>query len=122
VRDAVRRGDLVLPPGVRPEVVTFGLWALMFGAFMLAELHRPDGVLGVTDPVDAIRACWRAQMDGLGWRPVSADEPTLGAGDAAPAGRARAARATHPRGRSTASGRSTRGNGRNGRAGAEEQR
>src|SRR5688500_12943637 len=57
VRDAVRRGDLVLPPGLKPEVVTFGLWALMFGAFMLAELHRPNGMLGVTDPVDAIRAC-----------------------------------------------------------------
>jgi AcrR family transcriptional regulator len=73
VRDAVAAGDL--PRGVRPEIVTFGLWALMFGAFMLAELHRPQGILGIADPTEAIRACWAAHMDGLGWKAAPGGAP-----------------------------------------------
>jgi AcrR family transcriptional regulator len=111
VRDAVARGDLVLPVGVRPELITFGLWALMFGAFMLAELHRPDGVLGTADPVDAIRTCWRAQMDGLGWRPLSGED----------AGRVE--KPAHPRRAGTGAARSgVRGVRRARRTGREEQR
>src|SRR5262249_9378050 len=72
VRDAIERGDLVLPAGTRPEYVSLALWALMFGAFMLAELHRPSGLLGIDDPTDAVLAAWIAQMDGLDWKPLSA--------------------------------------------------
>jgi AcrR family transcriptional regulator len=68
VRAALERGDLALPRGMPPEYVTIGFWALMFGAFMLAELHRPEGLLGIEDPTEAILASWKAQMDGLGWR------------------------------------------------------
>lgn len=86
VREAVARGDLVLAAGLKPEDLTFGLWALMFGAFLLAELHRP-GPEVPTDPVAAIRACWRAQMDGLGWQPVTGagqDAPRRSPGTTAP--------------------------------------
>src|SRR5262245_36293337 len=82
VRDAVAAGDLVLPRGLRPEAITFGLWALMFGAFFLAELHRPTGVLGIEDPTDAILASWTAHMDGLGWRPTSKAASASGNGPA----------------------------------------
>jgi AcrR family transcriptional regulator len=77
VGDAIAAGDLVLPRGTTVETVTFGVWALMFGAFMLAEIHRPHragetgGVLGIQDPTDAVRRCWEALMDGLGWSPLS---------------------------------------------------
>jgi AcrR family transcriptional regulator len=80
VREAVSSGDLVLAKGVRPEAVTFGLWALMFGSFMLAELHRPQGVLGITDPADEVRAAWQVHMDGLGWRPTSKEHDYRAAG------------------------------------------
>jgi len=71
IRDAVAQGDLVLAKGSKPETLSFSLWALMFGSFMLAELHRPEGVLGVKDPTDVIRASCTATLDGLGWRPTS---------------------------------------------------
>lgn len=71
VRDAITCKDLTLSPGVKPEDVTFGLWALMFGSYMLAELHAgPDGILGVIDPAAAVRLHWALHMDGLGWKPT----------------------------------------------------
>jgi AcrR family transcriptional regulator len=70
VRDAVAIGDLVLARGTTPETVTFGLWATMFGGYLLAEMHRPDGILGVRDPEKAIRSSWEAHMDGLRWKPA----------------------------------------------------
>jgi AcrR family transcriptional regulator len=71
IRDGIARGDLTLPKGHRPETVSFSLWSLMFGSFMLAELYRPEGLLGVKDPTEAIRASCTALLDGLGWRPTS---------------------------------------------------
>ena len=72
VLDAISCGDLSLPRATPPEFVTHGLWALMFGAFLLAEIHRPrGGVLGIEDPTDAVLFAWNAQMDGLGWKPLS---------------------------------------------------
>jgi AcrR family transcriptional regulator len=73
VRDAVEAGDLVLPRGTTPEIVTFGLWSATFGAYLLEEIHRPEGLLGIRDPGQAVRATWRAHLDGLGWRPLSRD-------------------------------------------------
>ena len=74
VRDAVIRGDLVLPAGKRPEDVSFALFALMLGAHLLAELHGPEGLLGVTDPAAAVRLHSEAYMDGLGWKPILGKE------------------------------------------------
>ena len=38
-RDAIASGDLELPEGIEPEVLTFGLWSMSFGtyAIMAAE-------------------------------------------------------------------------------------
>jgi AcrR family transcriptional regulator len=74
VRDAVTRGDLALPARTRPEDVSFALFALMFGSHMLADLHAPEGLLGVTDPAAAVRLHWETYMDGLGWKPVVGKE------------------------------------------------
>ena len=70
VREAVTRGDLELPADKRPEDVSFALFALMFGSHMLADLHAPKGLLGVTDPAAAVCVNWETYMDGLGWKPV----------------------------------------------------
>ena len=70
VREAVARGDLALAAETRPEDVSFALFALMFGSHMLADLHAPKGLLGVTDPAAAVRLHWETYMDGLGWKPV----------------------------------------------------
>jgi AcrR family transcriptional regulator len=71
VREAVARRELALPRGVTPESVTFGLWATVFGAYLLDEIHGPGGMLGVRDPARVIRSTWAAIMDGLRWRPLS---------------------------------------------------
>jgi AcrR family transcriptional regulator len=74
VKEAVAAGDLSLPRGTTPETVTFALWATVFGAYLLEEIHRPEGLLGVRDPAATIRSTWAAHMDGLGWRPLSKEK------------------------------------------------
>lgn len=76
VRDGVASRDLTLPPKTRPEDVTFALWALMFGSYMILDLHAPDGLLGVTDPAAAVRLHFETYMDGLGWKPMLRAEET----------------------------------------------
>lgn len=79
VRDAVARGDLALPASTRPEDVCFAVFALMFGSHMLADLHAPRGILGVTDPAAAVRLHVETYLDGLGWRPLLDEEGTRAA-------------------------------------------
>jgi hypothetical protein len=43
---------------------------MMFGSFMLTELHSSEKTFGVDDPAAAIRVQWSVYMDGLGWRPL----------------------------------------------------
>ncbi len=76
VRDAVASRDLTLPAKTRPEDVTFALWALMFGSYMILDIHAPDGLLGVTDPAAAVRLHFETYMDGLGWKPMLRAEET----------------------------------------------
>jgi hypothetical protein len=74
VRDAVSRGDLVLPAGVAPEQMIFGLWSMYFGGLFLmssdVDLERKGGV---TDPMNALRRGAGALLDGYGWRPLSTE-------------------------------------------------
>lgn len=74
VRDAVSQGDLVLPKGVAPEQLIFGLWAMYFGGLFLmssdVDLERKGGV---TEPMNALRRAAGALLDGYGWKPLSAD-------------------------------------------------
>ena len=67
---AVATGDLVPGPGIDARTVPFALWAMMFGSFMLTELHSSEKTFGVDDPAAAIRVQWSVYMDGLGWRPL----------------------------------------------------
>jgi AcrR family transcriptional regulator len=71
VRDGIACGDLTLPRGLASETVTFALWSMMFGSFMLTEFKKPRGPLGRIDPAEAIRVNWAVYMDGLHWRPTS---------------------------------------------------
>ena len=70
---AVAASDLRPPPGVDVRAVPFALWSLMFGSFMLTELHSSEKAFGVRDPVAAIRVAWSVHMDGLRWAPVGGD-------------------------------------------------
>lgn len=70
---AVAAGDLRPPAGVDVRTIPFALWSLMFGAFMLTELHSSEKTFGVRDPVAAIRVSWALHMDGLRWAPVGGE-------------------------------------------------
>jgi AcrR family transcriptional regulator len=72
VRDAVSQGDLVLPKGVSPEQLVFGLWSMYFGGLFLMssdiDLQRKGGI---TEPMNALRRAAAALLDGYGWKPLS---------------------------------------------------
>jgi AcrR family transcriptional regulator len=74
VRDAVSHGDLVLPAGVAPEQLVFGLWAMYFGGLFLmssdVDLERKGGI---TEPMNALRRAAGALLDGYGWRPLTTE-------------------------------------------------
>jgi len=64
----------VLPKGVAPEQLIFGLWSMYFGGLFLMssdiDLKRKGGV---TEPMNALRRASAALLDGFGWRPLSAE-------------------------------------------------
>jgi AcrR family transcriptional regulator len=72
VRDAISQGDLVLPKGVSPEHLVFGLWSMYFGGLFLMssdiDLQKKGGV---TEPMNALRRAAEALLDGYGWKPLS---------------------------------------------------
>jgi AcrR family transcriptional regulator len=74
VRDAISQGDLVLPKGMAPEHLTFGLWSMYFGGLFLMssdiDLERKGGV---TEPMAALRRAASALLDGYGWKPLSSE-------------------------------------------------
>src|SRR5262245_51842398 len=74
VRDAISQGDLVLPEGLAPEQMIFGLWSMYFGGLFLMssdiDLERKGGV---TEPMNALRRASAALMDGYGWKPLSSE-------------------------------------------------
>ena len=71
VRDAISAGDLVLPEGVTPEDVCFGLWSITYGgqSIMAAKPHLSD--VGISDGERALRRNQQAIMDGFGWHPLT---------------------------------------------------
>jgi len=75
VRDAVAAGDLVLPEGSTPETLSFGLWSLCYGSFVLIateQLHL--GPLGIREPLLALAQSQQRLLDGYGWAPLSERE------------------------------------------------
>lgn len=75
VRDGIAAGDLELPDGRTPELVTFGLWSVSFGSHFIGHTLGRYGKLGFEGSVwDAIRLNVNSMLDGLGWRPLWSDE------------------------------------------------
>lgn len=70
VRDGITQGDLVLPAWTSPEQLTFGLWALAFGAHSIMA-HKPLESLGIERPHDTLYYNYHIMLDGVGWQPLS---------------------------------------------------
>jgi hypothetical protein len=73
VRDGVAQRDLILPQGTVSEEIAFGLWSLTYGAYNILETGTPLLSLGVKNPLNAIRNNAHLILDGLGWKPLSAE-------------------------------------------------
>ena len=73
IRDAIAQGDLVPPVWSSPEKLTFGLWAMTFGAYMLMTSDLPLEILGIGDPRATLRGNSHALLDGFGWHPLSSE-------------------------------------------------
>lgn len=73
VRDAIAAEDLVLPVGVSPEQLVFGLWSLTSGAY--AILFNSDSLeqMGLDDLLETVRKHSDALLDGYGWTPLSTE-------------------------------------------------
>jgi AcrR family transcriptional regulator len=72
VRDAMAQGDLVLPPEMSPEDLTFGLWSMSFGTFMEVTVELCAFTeLGVDDPLATLRRNQNVFLDGFGWKPLT---------------------------------------------------
>ena len=74
VRDAVSHGDLVLPKGLAPEQLIFGLWSMYFGGlFLMSSDVDLRSKAGVAEPMNALRRASAALLDGHGWKPLSSE-------------------------------------------------
>ena len=73
IRDAIAQGDLQLPPWSSPEILTFGLWSMAFGAHVLMAADKPHDALGIEEAREALYSNYHALLDGLGWRPLTRD-------------------------------------------------
>lgn len=73
VRDGVESGDLTLPEGLSCEELMFCLWATQFGAATLGISGIPFGDYGVPDIGAAMQTFISHILDGLQWRPTSAE-------------------------------------------------
>lgn len=73
VDEAITAGDLDLPDGFSPADLVFGLWSAMFGALSLMQTAIPFAELGVAQPRLALHRNLQALLDGVGWRPPSAE-------------------------------------------------
>jgi len=74
VEEAVARGDLGLPDGVTPELVSFNLWSLSFGAHFLGDtLGRFEYTRFHGTVFEGVVIAVGAMMDGMGWKPLGKD-------------------------------------------------
>lgn len=69
-RDAVARGDLVLPAGLSAEEVIFGFWSITYGSQILTASSPSLTALGIANPVAAIRQHCFTLLNGFNWRPL----------------------------------------------------
>jgi len=73
VRDGVNSGDLALPEGLTCEELVFCLWATQYGAASLGISGIPFADYGVPDIAGAMLKFVTHVLDGLNWRPTSAE-------------------------------------------------
>lgn len=71
VYEAIGAGDLTLPAGVSPEIVTFNLWAITETGHAPPSIWTPPGELGIQDSLAAVINGCEMLCDGYGWRPLS---------------------------------------------------
>lgn len=71
VRDGVAQGDLALPDSTSAEQLSFGLWAMSFGAFGLMAQRFGLEQLGIPSPHRTLAANQHRLLDGYGWRPLT---------------------------------------------------
>jgi AcrR family transcriptional regulator len=68
-RDAIARGDLLLPDGMSAEELVFGFWAITYGSQVLSFSSPSLAALGVNDVTAAIvRHCYTL-LSGFEWKP-----------------------------------------------------
>lgn len=69
-RDAVARGDLVLPEAMTAEEVIFGFWSITYGSQILTASSPSLTALGIANPVSAIRQHCFTLLNGFSWQPL----------------------------------------------------
>lgn len=73
IRDAIACGDVTPPPGVRPEDMTFALWALTDGGYTAASGWIPFHEVGIGAPFATAMQNCHVLGDGYGWKPLSSE-------------------------------------------------
>jgi len=73
MRDALDRGDLVLPPNTSVEELPFGLWAITEGGYAIALRATPLHDIGIRDPFQSVMKICDVLGDGYGWRPLTTE-------------------------------------------------
>lgn len=73
VEDAVAQRDLVLPPRMPPQALSFALSALVEGGQAAVVGGIPLDKVGIPDGYAAIGRAAHLLMDGAGWRPLSTE-------------------------------------------------
>jgi hypothetical protein len=74
VRDAIAQGDLILPDGVTPEQIVFGLWSMSFGAQTILASSVSLMDIGIGEPHRALALNQGRLLDGYNWRPLSTEQ------------------------------------------------
>ena len=71
VTDGIEAGDLVLPEGVDPAALCFGLWVMSYGGHSII-VGKPDlPALGIPVPDVSLRLNQHLLMDAHQWRPFT---------------------------------------------------
>jgi len=71
VRDGIAQGDLELPEDVSPEQLTFGMWTMSIGSYLILTSGAPIDRVGIERPLDALMRNYQAMLDGYRWAPLT---------------------------------------------------
>ena len=73
VRDAIARGDLVLPAQATPEELTYQVWLLGESSKAALSSWLPPSEMGVGDPLSIMLRHGQLVGDAYGWKPLSTE-------------------------------------------------